>query len=778
MRIPKLTCLALCGGLTLSGVSAGLPKGVSWSEPAPGLDYGRIYYYVPENLDLSKRPGLFIFMHGGGAETNEQPGNYLKPDNKALRPQIDKLDFVTVAATAPHARGDHWRWNHPDAEREILAIIEDVDAKVGIDRDRIVLGGQSMGGFGAYHLGPVLADRLAGVWAAAGAWCTADFRALRGTPMFIQHGIFDCAPGYSNEPETRKQYQTGYSFARAVHEVMERDGVEHVFSPYRGGHGLKYPEARKSLERFVEWASKLRRQPYAPATTVVTPCGSEKPCFVRKTRVRWLEVTATVPGTVDLDTVELSDYEAAADWAAFEAQTYRLAKKRLAGFRIEAFNRGDNRFEVRAENVTGFRIHLAAPMGDLGRPFEVDAGALGKRTLTAIPETGDRDFCAYIDFAAVERPAVTPQTVIVRPKPTGEILDNPGMGIVIYRNDGGLNAYEPTLSPSETFDWFPGVNVTCLRVPWSAVVPEAGDSRWDLVDTYVRTWVSKGRRFALGFTGGKPSDRFFAELSARYAGERALAFVQVDGADDRTKWQQALPGVPVKTLDGEAPVLHLLEKCRDAVLSLNWKKESVLDEVERTRTSYCGISGFPEICHRNNEELFLAVARRIGYRFELRELAFPDVIAAGEPVRISSEWVNVGVTGCPDPAYVTYSLLDDAGRVAWAWTDGTFDLRTLEPRLEGTERAAKVTSVCRFGYDCPPPAAGDAVAARAAELFYLDASRPVPLLKTGRYALAVSVGRVDGRPEIALPLAGGCGRTYPVGKVTVVCPEVLCPKGE
>ena len=42
MRIPKLTCLALCGGLTLSGVSAGLPKGVSWSEPAPGLDYGRI----------------------------------------------------------------------------------------------------------------------------------------------------------------------------------------------------------------------------------------------------------------------------------------------------------------------------------------------------------------------------------------------------------------------------------------------------------------------------------------------------------------------------------------------------------------------------------------------------------------------------------------------------------------------------------------------------------------------------------------------------------------
>ena len=33
--------------------------------------------------------------------------------------------------------------------------------------------------------------------------------------------------------------------------------------------------------------------------------------------------------------------------------------------------------------------------------------------------------------------------------------------------------------------------------------------------------------------------------------------------------------------------------------------------------------------------------------------------------------------------------------------------------------------------------------------------------------LAVSVGRKDGKPEIALPLAGGVGRIYPVGKIVV-----------
>ena len=136
-------------------------------------------------------------------------------------------------------------------------------------------------------------------------------------------------------------------------------------------------------------------------------------------------------------------------------------------------------------------------------------------------------------------------------------------------------------------------------------------------------------------------------------------------------------------------------------------------------------------------------------------------------MRISSEWVNVGVAKCSKPAYVAYSLLDDQGRVAWQWADASFDMRALEPMLEGRERPAKVESVCRFGCDCPPPAPGDAVAARAAERFYIDGSRPVPMLKPGAYRLAVSVGRADGRPEIALPLGGGAEKIYPVGKMSV-----------
>ena len=46
-----------------------LPRGLSCEKPAPGRPDGRIYYYVPESLDLTKPVGLFIFLHGGGGNT-------------------------------------------------------------------------------------------------------------------------------------------------------------------------------------------------------------------------------------------------------------------------------------------------------------------------------------------------------------------------------------------------------------------------------------------------------------------------------------------------------------------------------------------------------------------------------------------------------------------------------------------------------------------------------------------------------------------------------------
>ena len=59
--------------------------------------------------------------------------------------------------------------------------------------------------------------------------------------------------------------------------------------------------------------------------------------------------------------------------------------------------------------------------------------------------------------------------------------------------------------------------------------------------------------------------------------------------------------------------------------------------------------------------------------------------------------------------------------------------------------------------------------ARAVRAVGQDPGETYVMLKPGRYLLAVSVGRGDGMPVIALPLEGqiGATRRYVVGEVTV-----------
>ena len=49
-----LTVLSLSLVSLLAGAAEPFPRGLSCEKPAPGRSDGRIYYYVPESLDLAK----------------------------------------------------------------------------------------------------------------------------------------------------------------------------------------------------------------------------------------------------------------------------------------------------------------------------------------------------------------------------------------------------------------------------------------------------------------------------------------------------------------------------------------------------------------------------------------------------------------------------------------------------------------------------------------------------------------------------------------------------
>ncbi|MBR3820090.1 MAG: DUF4832 domain-containing protein [Kiritimatiellae bacterium] len=219
------------------------------------------------------------------------------------------------------------------------------------------------------------------------------------------------------------------------------------------------------------------------------------------------------------------------------------------------------------------------------------------------------------------------------------------------------------------------------------------------------------------------------------------------------------PKYPVVLETGHVPYLS---KCPD-----RWSKEMYVGCVEAYQASYMSIHDFPKEHLRDFREAIDGINRILGYRFELREIRYPGSVRIGEKVVIESTWVNVGVAPRTKGNRMVWSLLNSDGSIAWTSMDDTFDFRTLEPKLKGVEKLQTVKSPCRFGFTKKIPQPDQCVNwAREAWRMFPDA---VTMLKPGKYRLAVSVGKYDGTPEIALPLDGQIKNTrrYVVGEVEV-----------
>ena len=375
--------------------------------PAPGRSDGRIYYHIPPATDYAKPSALLVFLHGGSVDTTDSaPERYFGEGGWAM-PAFADAPFIVAAPSAPPAAHGS-RWNQSGVWRLIDATIEDARNRFNIDPDRIFLGGHSMGCYGAYHLGEIMADRFAGVWCSAGGWWETDFRAFLGTPVYIQHGAKDCSPAPEFHPgleHARKHHWCGPDFARAADELMTRYGVEHVYDEHSGGHSLSFPQAQEAMRRFFAWSLDKRRNPYARRCALVTPCGTSHPGNEDVVRSRWLELVKADSDRIVMDAIELEGPDVAKTDSDLGRQAYRLGRRVCPqGARIVAENLGGNRFRVQVENVAKFRILLAPAMGDLSRPFIVELEGGGE--IAAIPSRreGDRDYSAEI-LVALDGPS-------------------------------------------------------------------------------------------------------------------------------------------------------------------------------------------------------------------------------------------------------------------------------------------------------------------------------------------------------------------------------------
>ncbi len=145
-------------------------------------------YVAPSDLN---HPPLVIFMHGAQGSGN----------GEAERTRWDSIAFrEKIVVATPSSIGAYWDLGGNSDIDFILAIIDTMDNRYHIDRNRIYASGWSMGGMLCYYL----ACKRPNVFAAMGPssgyplygedGCTN----ARHVPIYHNHGIYDDFVKYSN----------------------------------------------------------------------------------------------------------------------------------------------------------------------------------------------------------------------------------------------------------------------------------------------------------------------------------------------------------------------------------------------------------------------------------------------------------------------------------------------------------------------------------------------------------------------------------------------------
>ena len=180
-----------------------------------------------------------------------------------------------------------------------------------------------------------------------------------------------------------------------------------------------------------------------------------------------------------------------------------------------------------------------------------------------------------------------------------------------------------------------------------------------------------------------------------------------------------------------------------------WKDGAqYLEAIEKYHASYASVHWWPREFFAANEELVRRINRRLGYRLQLTEAAWPGEIAADSTFWFATQWQNAGVAPCLPGVYPALTLKDTKGGIAAVFVDEGLNMRDLPVAELGN--ATPRDHKARFNLP-------------------LAADERARLLKPGDYAIYVSVGAATGTPGIALPLSNDDGRRrYRLGTLTIL----------
>jgi len=147
---------------------------------------GKFLLFLPAGFQPrgAARYPLLIFLHGSGeaGDDLEKIKAHGPPNFVAARP-----DFPFIVASPQSASGERF---DPD---ELDGMLDELLARLPIDRDRVYLTGLSLGGIWSYGWASRNPERFAAIAPVCGRWEPGDACKLKHVPVWAFHGALDDA---------------------------------------------------------------------------------------------------------------------------------------------------------------------------------------------------------------------------------------------------------------------------------------------------------------------------------------------------------------------------------------------------------------------------------------------------------------------------------------------------------------------------------------------------------------------------------------------------------
>ena len=224
----------------------------------------RVSIYGPAGRHRSY--GLILMLHGYG-------GNGRSAATRSYQNFANKNGYIIVSPDAQRPAKGKWNEDLPEqilgtptqhwwsyrSDGFVNGLIDDLCWKYPIDRNRVVLSGMSMGGFGTWNLGTRFSDRFCALAPLAGGLCMRDYETdelderyklllgnLRWLPSYFVHGNTDNL--------------VPVVFSEMIEEILLEREFDHVYKELDGvGHQLDLRGGGTILPDIHQWLTKKRR---------------------------------------------------------------------------------------------------------------------------------------------------------------------------------------------------------------------------------------------------------------------------------------------------------------------------------------------------------------------------------------------------------------------------------------------------------------------------------------------------------------------------------------